>query len=240
MNSEYSLCNALDRVGGVGPADGGRGGLGDAQVADLTGGHQLGQCPPGVLHRHRGVHPVLVVEVDVVDPEPLERRVARPPHVVGPAVHADERAVRSALVAELGGQRHLVPAPGDGPAHQPLVGERSVHVGRVQEGDARVERLMDGGHRLLVVGRTVGLAHAHAPEAHGRYLETLTAQPALFHSTPSSPIGPLGARTQPRCPDGCPLGVEPTVVQPGAAHTGRSGARQGAEPRWGRTATRGL
>jgi hypothetical protein len=39
-------------------------------VADLALGHQLGQCPDGVLDRRVRVDPVLVVQVDVVRAEP--------------------------------------------------------------------------------------------------------------------------------------------------------------------------
>src|SRR3712207_9128307 len=47
-------------------------------------------------------------------PISLQRGVAGPAHVVGAAVDAAEGAVLAPLVAELGGQHHLVAAAGDG------------------------------------------------------------------------------------------------------------------------------
>jgi len=69
---------------------------------------------------------VLVVEVDVVDTEALERCVAGGPDVLGRAVDADAAAVGVALVAELGGELDLVPPAGDGLADELLVGEGAV------------------------------------------------------------------------------------------------------------------
>ena len=65
-----------DRVHGVGPADRVRRRLGQAEVADLAGLDELGHGADGLLDRHGRVDPVLVVEVEVVDAEPLERGVA--------------------------------------------------------------------------------------------------------------------------------------------------------------------
>jgi hypothetical protein len=77
----------MDRVG---PANGRRRRLGDAEVGDLAGLDQLGRRPPGLLHRHRAVHPVLVVQVDMVDAESLQRGVAGAAHVLRPAVDPDQ------------------------------------------------------------------------------------------------------------------------------------------------------
>ena len=83
-----------DRVDGMGPPHRRRRRLRDPQVPDLARLDQLGHRPPGVLDRHRPVHPVLVVQVDVVDPEPLQRLVTGPPRVVRLPVDADEAPVR--------------------------------------------------------------------------------------------------------------------------------------------------
>ena len=127
-------------------------GLGQAEVADLAGRDQLGHRADGLLDRDGLVDAVLVVEVDVVDAEPLQRGVAGGADVLRPAVDADPGAVGAALVAELGGQLDLVAAAGDRLADQLLVGERAVHVGGVEEGDAEVERAVDGRDALRLVG----------------------------------------------------------------------------------------
>ena len=135
----------------------------------------------GLLDRDRLVDAVLVVEVDVVDAEPLQRGVARLAHVLRLAVDAEEAAVLAALVAELRGEHDLVAAAGDRAAHELLVGERAVHVGGVEEDDPELERPVDGGDGLVLVGGAVELGHPHAAEALGRYLEALAAECALLH-----------------------------------------------------------
>ena len=122
---------------------------------------------------------MLVVQVDVVGAEPLERRVARALHVVGPAVDAEPLPVLVALVAELGGEHHLVAAALDGAAHQPLVGVRPVDVGRIEEVDAEVERAVNGRDRLVVVPAGVEVGHPHAPEAEGGHAEPIQAERAV-------------------------------------------------------------
>jgi hypothetical protein len=108
---------------------------------------------------------VLVVEVDVLDAEALQAGVAGRADVLGAAVDADPGPVGEPLVAELGGQLHLVSAAGDGLADELLVGERPVHVGGVEEGDSEIEGAVDGVDALLLVGRAVELAHPHAAQA---------------------------------------------------------------------------
>ena len=151
VKSEYSDCSAVIGWMACAAPDRGRGGLRQAEVADLAGRDQLGHRADGLLDRHGLVDPVLVVEVDVVDAESRQRGVARGPDVLRPAVDADPGAVGQPLVAELGGELHLVAAVltgRDRAADQLLVGERAVHVGGVEEGDAEVERAVDGGDRL--------------------------------------------------------------------------------------------
>ena len=74
----------------------------------------------------------------MINAQALERGVCGLSYVLRSAVDAEPAAVGVSLVAELGGQHDLVPPAGDRSAHQPLVGERAVHVGGVQEVDARV------------------------------------------------------------------------------------------------------
>ena len=124
---------------------------------------------------------MLVVEVYVVDPEARERRVAGLSHVVGLTAHATEAPVFAAHVAELGGEHDLVPAAGYGFADELLVGERAVHVRRVEEGYAQLYGAVDGGYGLLLVARAVELAHPHAPEPKLRYDEPFATQISLIH-----------------------------------------------------------
>ena len=166
-----------DRMHGVGAADGGRRRLGQTEVAHLARRHELGHGPDGLLDRRVGVDPVLVVEIDVVGPQPGQRRIAGLPHVLRPAVDgARGRILGVAHVAELGGDDRLVAARPQGPAEEDLVGEGPVHVGGVEEGQAQIEGAVDGGDRLVVVTGTVELGHAHAAETLARHDEPLTPE----------------------------------------------------------------
>ena len=54
---------------GVGSADCAHPRLGEADVSHLSFGDQFGECPYGLLNGRIGIHPVLVVEIDVVRAE---------------------------------------------------------------------------------------------------------------------------------------------------------------------------
>ena len=156
-----------DRVDRHGPADGRRGGLGEAEVAHLPGPDQLRHRPDGLLDRRVRVDPVLVVEVDDVHAESPEACVAAVPDVLRIAPDAEELAVRAADVSELRREHHPVATVADRPADELLVPARAVHVGRVEEVPARVEVAVDDPDRLGVVHllRVVELAHPHAAES---------------------------------------------------------------------------
>ena len=79
-------------------------------------------------------------------------RRTRASDVLRAAVDAARRGVvRVAHEPELRREHDLVAAAGDRPADQLLVGERAVHVGGVEEGDAELERAVDRRDRLGVV-----------------------------------------------------------------------------------------
>src|SRR6202034_3979846 len=72
-----------DRVNG-GRAPYGLGlGFGQSEMADFALAHEIGHGADGVLDRRLRIDPMLVIEVDRLDSEPLEARVARLPPVSG-------------------------------------------------------------------------------------------------------------------------------------------------------------
>ena len=160
-----------DRVHRVRPANRGGRRLREAEVLHLAGLHELLHRTDRLFDRRVEVDAVLVVEVDVVDAEPLEARVTGLANVLGAAVDADPAAVRIALVAELRREHDLVAAIGDRSADELFVGERPVHVGGVEEVDTELDRAMDRRDCFAFVGRSVELRHAHAAEAEGRDFE---------------------------------------------------------------------
>src|SRR5918994_4523634 len=149
----------------VGAADGLGCGLRDTQVPDLPGLNELLHRAPGLLYGDLRIYPMLIVEVYVIHPEPLQRVVTGLPHVLWLAVHPEEATVLASLVAELGGEGYLLAPVSNGLADELLVGKGAVHVGGVEEGHAQFYRAVDGGYGLFLVARAVELAHSHASEA---------------------------------------------------------------------------
>ena len=96
---------------GVGAADVRRARLRQAEEAHLACGDELAHGAGDILDRHRRVDAVLVEQVDVVGPQPLQRALDGRADVlraaVGPA--SDLLAVLEPE-AELGGDHHLVAA----------------------------------------------------------------------------------------------------------------------------------
>jgi hypothetical protein len=140
-------------------------------VADLALGDELGHRPDRLLDRRVGIDAVLVVEVDVIDAEALQRGIAGLAHILRVAAHAEELAVLAAHVGELRRQHDVVATVGDRLADELLVRERPVHVGGVDEVDAELERAVDRRDRLALVAGAVELRHPHAAEPLGRDLE---------------------------------------------------------------------
>ena len=122
-------------------------------MADLARLDELGHGADGLLDRDILIDAVLVVQIDVVDPEAMEAGVAGLADVLGLAVDAEAGAIRLALVAELGRWLHLGAAARDGFADELLVREGAVHVGGVEEGHAEVEGAVDRVGGLLIVRR---------------------------------------------------------------------------------------
>ena len=164
---------------GAGAAQRARAGLGEPDRARLAGLHEVGERADAVLDRHVRIDAVELVEIDVRDAESLQARVARRADVLGPPVHAAHAGIPGlAHDAALRREHHALAAIADRAADQLFVGERTVHVGRVEQVDAEVERAVDRGDRLGLVGGAVELAHAHAAQAERRDFEG-TETPSL-------------------------------------------------------------
>jgi len=89
-------------------------GLRQAQVADLAVAYQLAHRSDRLLDRDLRIDAVLVVEVDVVDAEPLERGVAGIADVLGTAIDANAAVLFddvSDLVASTRSSRRSAIAP---------------------------------------------------------------------------------------------------------------------------------
>jgi len=128
---------------------------------------------------------VQVVQVEVVDAEPGQRRLAVAADAVGAGI--DVHAVLVADDPDLAGQHHLVASAGDRPTDQFLVVAGAVAHRGVQQGDADLDRAVHGGDGLLVVGRAIGLGHAHAAQADRGHGEALPTQVSRLHRYDARP-----------------------------------------------------
>ncbi len=174
-----------DRVDGVGAAQGLRADLGQADVADQAGLHHLGDRADGLLDRDGRVEAGRAVDVDVVGAEAVQRVRERGLDRGGAGVVAEPVAERVALGAELDADHGAVAvAAAQGLAQQQFVVAHAVEVASVEQGDAGVEGGVDGGDRLGVVGRAVGVRHAHQAEAEGGDDGSVGAEGARVHGVP--------------------------------------------------------
>ena len=145
----------------------------EAEVAHLARLDELLHRADRLLDRRVGIDTMLVVKVDRVNAEPLERRVAGRVDVLGLAVSAEPRAVGCADVAELRREHDLVAPARYRLADELLVRADAVHVCRIEERHADLERSVDRRDRLSLIRGTVELGHPHAAEALSGDLEPL-------------------------------------------------------------------
>src|SRR5208282_2881623 len=154
--------------------------LRQSEVADFSLAYQLSHRTDGFLDRHLLVYAMLVVEIDVVDAEALQRRIAGGAHVLGTAVDR-ALAVGQDLVGELGRDDDAVAIFLERFADQLFVMPDTVNVGGVEEVDAELDCALERRGGFVVVAWTVKLRHPHASEAQRRHFESLRAKFSLFH-----------------------------------------------------------
>ena len=163
-----------DWVHGVRAANRGGAGLGQSDVSDLTLGNQRGQDADRVLDGSLGIDPVLVVRINVVRTEPLQRALDRGADVPRAAVEHTRATTGVRDDSEFRRQHHLVaPAP-DRAANEFFVVLRAVDLGRVEVSDAEVQRPVNGadGFGLATVRIGVVGGHAHRAESNARDVES--------------------------------------------------------------------
>ena len=132
-----------------------------------------------LLDRHCRVDPVLVVEVDDLDPEPLQARLAGPGDIGGAAVDP-VGAAGPACLTEFGGDHNAITAALQRAAEQLFVLPPAIHVRAVEMVDPEFDRAMDQPHSGRVVADAVDARQRHAAEADRRDLRSRFAElPAL-------------------------------------------------------------
>jgi hypothetical protein len=171
-----------DRMGGLRSADPLRTGLREPHVADVASLHHFADRANGLLDGHRGVDPTDPVDVQVVGPQPAEGVRERALHGRWAAVDPDHLAVGSTQEPELHADRDLFAvATPHRPADQQLVVPGPVVVAGVEQRDAGVQRGVDRGDALGLVGRAVEVRHPHATEADRRDAKAGRAERAQVH-----------------------------------------------------------
>jgi hypothetical protein len=160
-------------------------GFGEAEVLDLAFVDQLLDRAGDVFDRDVRVDAVLVEQVDVVRPEPLQRAVDARADGLGAAVEAVFAAAAEEVEAELGRDHDLVAHRFERLADEFFVRERPVHLRRVEERDPALDGVADQPDPVLLRREwRERLAEAHAAEAEPRDFEVL-AESACLHQVSS-------------------------------------------------------
>ena len=180
-------------------------GLRQAEMAHLALLDQPRHRAHRVLHRHLGIDPVQVIEVDDVGAEPFQAALAGHRHVVRPGVGAAALALRPADVAELAADEGVVPPPLQCLRQQFLVMAVAIGVRAVEKIDAEIEGAADRGNRFRVVPRQLLRRHAGTAEADGGNRRAGAPQGSLLHGPSSltveyqniAPVHPVEEMDQP-------------------------------------------
>ncbi len=139
-----------------------------------------------VLDRHVRIDAMLIEQIDELHAQPLQRRIANLADALGTAVHAALLArFRIDGEPEFRGNHHPVAHGLERFADDLLIGERPIHLGRVEQGDAAIHRLTDQRDAFLPAQRVaVAEVQPHAAEADGRDFQILS-KCACFHKSHS-------------------------------------------------------
>ena len=164
----------------MGTAHRGRGSFGQAPIQYLALFDERGNRIRHFFYRCIRVHPVLVVEVDVVGTQAAERTFYRPADGVGLARQAYGACRRikvghiHQVITEFRGDDYLVVYRFQSFAHQFLVLERAVHLCRVEERHAQFYRLAQRGDGFFPVrvGR-IALRESHTAQSYFRNFQSL-------------------------------------------------------------------
>ncbi len=171
VHSEYSVCSAVIGMHGVRLSKRRRRHLGQADRPDLSFLHEIREGADALFDRQPLVPAVQVVEVDDIGLQPLEALLAVLPDHLGSAVDLT-LTLRVPEHAALGDEDELAPAAAEHVADERLVRAEAVQRRRVDVRVSEVERLQqDGGRRLLIGRRAVGVRQAHAAKTDGGGIE---------------------------------------------------------------------
>ena len=125
---------------------------------------------------------MLVIKIDCLHPESPQAALAGPAHVIRFAIHsAPSGVIGIADDTILRSDNNLLTASTNSFADQLFVSKWSVHIGGVEEVNAKLQRTMNRGQRLIVITSAVEFRHPHAAQAHGGNREPAASQFASLH-----------------------------------------------------------
>ena len=150
----------------MGAADPFRMRFGQAEEPHLPQRHQPGHRADGLLDRHGGIDAVLVIQVDHVNAQPLQARVAGLDDILRPSVDP-VRLARPLRLPELRRQHDAIAPALQRAAKDFLVVAPAVHVGAIEMIDALVDRVADQILRHCIVRRAVDARQRHAAQPDG-------------------------------------------------------------------------
>jgi hypothetical protein len=133
---------------------------------------------------------VLVVQVDAIGTQPLQRSLDSDADIRRTAVEDARAAARVRDDAELCSQHHAVAATLDGAADEFLVPIRTVDFGGIKMCHAEIERSVNRANRLGVVHRpdVVVRRHRHGAESDSRDLKSSDRD--VLHGDPNVATSP--------------------------------------------------
>ena len=136
--------------------------------------------------------------------------------------------------AELRRQHDLVAAVLDRAADEFLVGEGAVDLGGVDEGDAQVERPVDGADRLGVVGSRarVGGGHPHGAQADPGHIQISELDVLHGCAVDQAVVVPLGSSSLHSSRQGLDLSALPRMSAEDVGRDMADCARRGRDRSW--------
>jgi hypothetical protein len=114
--------------------------LRQAEVLDLAGPNQILDGSHHVFDGHVWVNPMLIIQIDGLKPETLERGLGDLLDVLWPAIQTYRTSIRIELVPEFGGDHHLPAERRQRFTQEFFVGEGTVDFSSIEEGDTTVNR----------------------------------------------------------------------------------------------------
>src|SRR6266446_3448858 len=158
-------------------------GLGESDVTNLSFLDQIRQSADSVFNRSIWVNPVLIVEVNVGGPEPLQAGIACFSHVFRtPIDAAGFRIIGIANDAEFCRNNKLVAFSANRAPNQLLILERTVHISCIEKGDTKFNSAVNGSDGFFFIAGSIEFRHAHTAQAEGGDGQAVAAKLASYHS----------------------------------------------------------